>query len=281
MSSIQTFEDLQNLGVDSLYEHTHITRYQIELLLNKSFDKLSRVQFMGFVSILEREYSVDLSSLKEEYDVQNPILPIFDSVTPSEVLQAPSTSRSKWIVGGIGAIALLLVIASMTQGELSSAPKEEVLKLNTPPFEIVKSNTSAEKNITVEINATEINLSESNTTSSVATVIPAEDNTTIVSDVQGVDFGHALSIQPSSKVWVGMMDLATGEKNQRKTSKPIVIDTTKNWLFIFGHGRLHIVTSEGSRTLKERNVVWFSYENGVLKQLSREQFEEKNHGSRW
>jgi len=281
MSSVKTFEDLQNLGVNSLHEHTHIARHQIELLLNKSFDKLNRIQFMGFVSILEREYGIDLSSFREEYDAENPIQSMFDSVTPSSVLQAPSTSRSKWIAGGIGAILLLLIIASMTQGELSSAPKEEIIKLNTSPVEVVESNTTTENNVTAEVNATDSDLRESNITRSLAVVVPVEENSTIVSDVQGDNFGHVLSIKPSSKVWMGMMDLDTGKKTQRKTSAPIVIDTTKNWLFIFGHGRLKIITSDESKTLKERNPVWFVYENGSLRQLNREQFEEKNHGSRW
>ncbi len=281
MSSVKTFEDLQNLGVNSLHEHTHIARHQIELLLNKSFDKLNRIQFMGFVSILEREYGIDLSSFREEYDAENPIHSMFDSVTPSSVLQAPSTSRSKWIAGGIGAILLLLIIASMTQGELSSAPKEEIIKLNTTPVEVVESNTTTENNVTAEINATDSDLSESNITRPLAVAVPVEENTTLVPDVQGDNFGHVLSIKPSSKVWMGMMDLDTGKKTQRKTSEPIVIDTTKNWLFIFGHGRLKIITSNESKMLKERNPVWFLYENGSLRQLNREQFEEKNHGSRW
>jgi len=281
MSSVKTFEDLQNLGVDSLHEHTHIARHQIELLLNKSFDKLNRIQFMGFVSILEREYGMDLSSLREEYDEENPIQSQFNSVTSSDILQAPSTSRSKWIAGGIGAIVLLLIIMSMTQGELSSAPKEEVIKFNTPPIEIVESNTTAEQNVTVEVNATEANLSEVNKSDIASVIIPQEENVSVLSEGQGIDFGHVLSIKPASKVWMGMMDLATGEKIQRKTSGLIAIDTTKNWLFIFGHGRLKIITAEGNRTLKERNAVWFLYENGSLRQLSREQFEEKNHGSRW
>ena len=281
MSSVKTFEDLQNLGVNSLHEHTHIARHQIELLLNKSFDKLNRIQFMGFVSILEREYGIDLSSFREEYDAENPIHSMFDSVTPSSVLQAPSTSRSKWIAGGIGAILLLLIIASMTQGELSSAPKEEIIKQNTTPVEVVESNTTTENNVTAEINATDSDLSESNITRPLAVAVPVEENTTLVPDVQGDNFGHVLSIKPSSKVWMGMMDLDTGKKTQRKTSEPIVIDTTKNWLFIFGHGRLKIITSNESKMLKERNPVWFLYENGSLRQLNREQFEEKNHGSRW
>lgn len=281
MSSIETFEDLQNLGVDSLHERTHIARHQIELILNKSFDKLNRIQFMGFISILEREYNINLSSLRDEYDVQIPMQSIFDVISASTVLQPQSTVRKRWIMGAMVAIIILIIVTSMTQGELSIAPKEEVIKLNTNMTKGLECNITAESNVTLENNATESNLSEVNTSEAITVLPLQEQNNSVVPDVQGRDFGHALSIKPSSKVWVGIMDLSTQDKRQKVTKEPIIIDTTKSWLFIFGHGRLNIVTDEGSRTLKERNAVWFVYENGLLKQLSREEFEEKNHGSKW
>lgn len=275
MSTVTTFEDLQNLGVNPLHEHTHISRHQLELLLNKSFDQLTRVQFMGFVSILEREYTIDLTSLRDEYDMQIPRQIILDG-TSSTVLQAPSTARQKWIVGAIGAIVILVVVASMTQGELSTAPKEEVMNLSSATVEVFEENTTIETNVTAETNGTELNSSEAN-----ITVPLLEHNISVVADGESINFKNVLSIKPSSKVWVGMMDLSSGEKTQKITNEAIVIDTTKSWLFVFGHGRLQILTSEGATTLKERNAIWFAYENGILQQLNREQFEAKNHGSKW
>jgi len=281
MSSLKTFEDLQNLGVNELYERTHIARHQIELLLNKSFEKLSRVQFMGFISILEREYSIDLSSLRDDYDREIPIQRVFDEESVSTVLQAKSTERKKWIVGAIVTILLLVIITSITQKELSSAPNEEILKLNSVVAKIgVENNRSLELNTTIERTIVEANVSNLNENKMVPESLSQEQNSSTL-ETQGRDFGHVLSIKPTSNVWMGMMDLDSGKKTQRKTKKPIIIDTTKNWLFIFGHGRLQILTSEGSRTLKEKNTAWFIYENGSLKQLSREEFEEKNHGSKW
>lgn len=281
MSTVTTFEDLQNLGVNPLHEHTHISRHQLELLLNKSFDQLTRVQFMGFVSILEREYAIDLTALRNEYDTQIPKQTTFETVTPSVVLGAPSTSRQKWIAGAIGAIIILALVASMTQGELSTAPKEEVMHLNSDIVDVLEENKTIETNATAEANITESNISEANISEPSLLVSSYEQNSSVVTDSKGKKFKNALSIKPSSKVWVGMMDVATGKKTQQVTEEPIVIDSTKNWLFVFGHGRLQIVTSKGSTTLRERNAIWFAYENGSLRQLSREEFEAKNHGSKW
>lgn len=277
MSTIKSFEDLQELGANSIHERTHISRAKLEQVLHKSFDELNRVQFMGFISILEREYGVDLESLRSEYDVYVGLHPDMAIAKPSVVLQASSNSRKFWILGAIGAIIVLMVMGSMMQGELSVAPKEDVMELSSAIIEVAEANSS-------EMNASDVNATnEMNSTATNATQLTQEQNKSAVLDApsQVSNFGNVLSIKPSSKVWVGKMDLATGEKTQKVTRDPIVIDTTKNWLFIFGHGRLEIVTPSGSKMLKERNTVWFAYENGSLQQLTAEQFELKNKGSNW
>lgn len=278
MSTIKSFEDLQALGANSIHERTHIARAKLEQLLHKSFDELNRVQFMGFVSILEREYGIDLDSLRSEFDLYVGFHPDMAITKPSVVLQASSNSRTWWIVGAFTAIVLLMVIGSMMQRVLSVSPKEEIMELSSTAIDVMDINASdlnvSDVNATDEMNSTlEIN----------ATHLDLEQNKSVVTDNQNraLNFGNVLSIKPASKVWVGMMDLATGEKTQKVTRDPIVIDSTKNWLFIFGHGRLEMVTSSGSTMLKERNTVWFAYENGSLQQLTPDEFKIKNQGSNW
>ncbi len=277
MSTIKTFEDLQELGCNSIHENTHITRSKIEAVLNKSFDELTRVQFMGFISILEREYHLDLSSLREEFDAHAQLRPDTLNTQASAILQAQSYAKRRWVIVAIIGIVVLLGIAWAVQGALSTVPKEEVMELSSGVIEVVDTNVSemnaSDTNATADINGTEIN----------TTQLIQEQNKSIVMDTQdqSINFGNVIRIKPASKVWVGMMDLATGEKTQKVTKDPIVIDTSKNWLFVFGHGRLEMVTPQGTTMLKERNTAWFAYENGVLQRLTREQFTTKNNGSNW
>jgi hypothetical protein len=277
MNTIKTFEDLQELGCNSIHENTHISRPKIEQVLNKSFGELTRVQFMGFISILEREYQLDLSSLREEYNAYVQLLPDTANTEKSAILQAQSHARRLWVIIALVGIILLVGIGWVVQGSLSTFPKEEVMQLSSTSIEVVDTNSSemnlSDMNSTNDINMTEIN----------ATQLTQEQNKSVVMNTQdqSLNFANVLSIKPASKVWVGMMDLATGEKIQKVTKDPIVIDATKNWLFVFGHGRLEIVTSEGSKTIKERNTAWFAYENGMLQRLTLEQFKIKNKGSNW
>ena len=176
MSIIKSFEDLQALGANSIHERTHIARAKLEQLLHKSFDELNRVQFMGFVSILEREYGVNLDSLRSEFDLYVGLHPDMAIAKPSVVLQASSNSRTWWIVGAFTAIVVLMVIGSMMQGVFSVSPKEEIMELSSTAIDVMDINSSdlnvSDVNATDEMNSTiEIN----------ATYLSQEQNKSIVS----------------------------------------------------------------------------------------------------
>lgn len=272
MSKVKNFEELSALGVNTIHEHTHISRAKLELLLTKSFGELNRVQFMGFVSILEREYGLNLDLLRQEYDGfihENP-----EVALPKEsvLFQTQSNERVLWIVGGILFIILLIGALVLMQKEFSALPKEDVITLNSVDINVSK--------LVVETNNTnDANVSENNNSDANSTLSEEMNNTVKTSEM--TNLGSIVRIEPASKVWVGMMDVATGIKTQKMTKESIVIDTTKNWLFIFGHGRLKLIGKENNITLKERNAAWFAYENGSLYQLTSEQFNIRNKGNNW
>jgi ketosteroid isomerase-like protein len=269
---MNNFEDLQKLGANVIHEQTHIARAKLELVLNKSFADLNRVQFMGFMSILEREYGIDLSDIRHEYDEFMQTHPDVMLPKSSVILQAESRTRQKWVLGGVVAIAVLIALGSMTQGRLSISPSDDIIKLSSADVEIVDQNTDvitpAEMNTTVIAPVVEANVS----------VVKHEQNTTVAS-VKNIE--TAISIKPIVKVWMGMMDMTTGQKTQKVTKDPVVLDVSKNTLFMFGHGRLEITTAEGKKTLQDRNTVWFTFENGKLQQINEEQFTEINKGINW
>ncbi len=270
---MNTFEDLQSLGANVIHEQTHIARSKLELVLNKSFSSLTRVQFMGFISILEREYGIDLTDLRSEYDEFMQTHPDVAVPKKSVILQAQSRSRQKWVLGGILAIALLVGLGSMIQGRLSIAPSEDIMKLSSADVEVADVNMDVilpvETNTTMVTPVTEMNVTASKN----------ELNVSVIKSVTAIE--NAISIKPTVKVWMGILDLTTGSKSQATSMDPIVLDKTKNTLYMFGHGRLEIVTPEGTKILKDRNTVWFTYENGQLKQINAAEFAVKNNGATW
>ena len=194
------------------------------------------------------------------------------STKSSVILQSESHSRQKWVLGGVVAIVVLIILGSMTQGQLSISPSEDIIKLSTTDVQVVDQNTDValpvEVNSTITTPAIEANVS----------TVKYEQNT---STVPIVNIESAMSIKPIVKVWVGMMDITTGQKIQKATKDAIVLESGKNILFMFGHGRLEIMTPDGKKTLNDRNTVWFTFENGKLKQINETQFAEINKGTSW
>lgn len=269
MKKCETFEDLQALGTEKIHERTHISRDKVELILTKSYANIGKVQFMGFLSILEREFGVDLTEVRYEYtQFQNE----HDSLFPkkeSVILQPHSNAKQMWMIGGVLLIAVLVAGGYFFQTVISNEPNEEVITLSTAAVQVVEE--PAEENLT--------ETPEANTT------LPAVENNATepvqVSAKENVIADKDLRIHPTYKVWVGMIDTATGEKTQTITSEPIVIDTSKNWLIVLGHGRVEIESPAGKKLLKEKETVWFVYENGALTQLSKEEFVQRNGGKNW
>jgi hypothetical protein len=60
----ENLEKLKNIGVQKIHEATHIPRVHVESILNENFEDMNNVQLLGFISVLEREYSLDFSELK-------------------------------------------------------------------------------------------------------------------------------------------------------------------------------------------------------------------------
>jgi hypothetical protein len=271
MKQYSMFEDLQALGTEKIHEQTHISRDKVELLMNKAYEKIGRVQFMGYISILEREYGIDLSSIKEEYnEFYNNNIQILPP-KPSVILQAQSSSKPKWILAGIMAIIALMVGGYWLQAKLSNAPQEDVLNLTTSAVEVAEE-------------VAETNLSEENETNTTAPlpVVSAEKNVSeVVATEKPLASSKQLLIHPSYKVWYGMIDLASLQRKQNITIDPIVIDTEKNWLIVMGHGRIEIEYPEGKTVLNDKNTVHFMCENGALKQITQKEFIERNGGKNW
>lgn len=268
MTTCRTFEDIQALGIEKIHEKTHISRDKIELVLTKSYGEINKIQFMGFISILEREYGVDLNDIREEFlQYQEENKSILSQKKPSAVLQPASNTKQKWVIAALGLIAAVITAGYFAQSKMANIPNEEIMQLSTAAVEVIDE--------AIELNTTQA--VETNTTE------PAEEQNITKPQVplQNIHAEGGLEIRPIYKVWAGMIDLASHEKTQMITKDPIRIDTSKNWLIVLGHGRVEITSPSESEVLRESGTVWFVYENGALKRLTKEEFTERNGGSNW
>jgi len=63
---MQLNEILEENSVESISHKTNISESNLDALIAGEFDKLKRVKTIGFISILEREFNADLSTLKKQ-----------------------------------------------------------------------------------------------------------------------------------------------------------------------------------------------------------------------
>lgn len=275
MNSVKSFEELSALGVEKIHERTHIARDKVEAILTRSYGGMTKIQFMGFISILEREYGVDLGTLREEYTRLNGESGSSEAKLSSTVLHTAPSGRSRWYVLGGAAIAVILGIGYMVQNNLSTEPKSDVIELNPVAPMKVMAEEAKEENLTVEADDQNISVMPE-VVSETPKRVPLA-----LSAGEAIKTGDKLVIKPVSRVWIGLIDTDSGTKNQKVTADPIVIDTSKKWLIVLGHGWIDIDTAEGTTPLKERDAVWFAFENGKLIPLSKDEFLERNHGNNW
>ncbi|SFV49920.1 membrane protein [hydrothermal vent metagenome] len=252
-------EKLRKIGAQKIHEQTHIAHKYVQALLHESFEGMQKVQALGFISILEREYDVDLSSLKEE--VKNYFKPQEDKVASEEekISQQKDTDSTKpndkrlYALLLAGGIFLLIVLYMSMQDN-----KEKSIK-------------PSKKKIVIEKN-------ETNQTKEQNTTLKREKSESIASK-QKIE--HSLVIVPRSKVWFGYIDLKSGKKRQKIFTQPFELNASKNYLMFFGHGYIDILIDKEKKSFKDPKSIKFLYKDGELKKISNQEFRKYNRGKLW
>jgi len=270
----ESIKRLQEIGAQKIHEQTHISLRYVEAILYESFEGMQKVQLMGFISILEREYGVDLSELKENANAffQQQKEQLATAVEPEykkELLTSkePFSLDRKYIIYSIVAFFVLLIGVVLIN---SSTPLKETPSVQTISLENNETNqttqTLKDQNTTVENSSTQ----EENLTTMPEETSFAEEATV-----------ESLRIIPKKKVWVGWIDLETKKKKQTVTSKPIELDPKRRYLLTFGHGYIDIEVGDRLEEFKKSKAIKFLYEDGQLKEISKSEFKALNQGKLW
>ncbi|MBL1243532.1 MAG: hypothetical protein COA39_003915 [Sulfurimonas sp.] len=256
---------LKSLGTQKIYEDTHIPVLHVKSILEHNFASLQRVQFLGFVSILEREYGFDLSSLKasgvayfDEKDASKLEEGLF--VVPNE--KKKTNAIYALIAIGIVIVTVLYELGYFGEEKLKEQKVDDVLihkvQKTIKPVKIVEEiNTTKENNIT--------------------------DNKLGVIEVPEVvvKVAKSFKIFTKSKVWFGYIDVETNQKKQKTFSGEIDLDPNKKWLLLFGHGYIDMFVNGEVVKMNSRNDIRFLYENSTIKKISLQEFKRLNRGYKW
>jgi hypothetical protein len=268
-------ERLRAQGVQKISEATHIPQECIRSIIDESYSELSKVQFLGFISILEREYEVNLDEVRKNglnyFDAQhNEKNTIF--VEPQRV-----KSKTPIYLGASFGVLLLGIILY-----ISSGVSNDVVDIvdNTTIVEATSKYIPSKKK-TDTINLSEVNKTTQYTDKNISETINKKDKEIkkdIIKETPKID---NLVIIPKTKVWLGYIDLKTNKHYTKSFKNEFEIDPTKSWLLLFGHGYVSIEVDTKVTKFSQKDRLRILYKDNQLKKLTKKEFMRLNKGREW
>jgi hypothetical protein len=267
-----SLDKLKNIGAQKIYEDTHIPAEHVQAILYESFEGLSKIQFIGFISILEREYGEDLGDVRAAGIAyfNDKTLPN-DAITDDAIFKASPNKKKTTVLYIIGAIILFIIAIFYT---MQSANK--TVESATKENKIVK---KVKNTIVSESNITE------NNSSDIKPIVKVDTNESNLSkpevkkESKGVS--DSLKIIAKTKVWLGYIDVATNKKYQKTFEGEFDLDPTKEWLLLFGHGYVDIEINGIKEEFSKKSTLRLHYKDGKVEKISLDEFKRLNRGNKW
>ena len=301
---------LEKIGLQEVCKRTHIEVKQLEYMINNQYDKLNKINTLGFVKILSREYKLDLTDwLEGFYDYWAEHKAEEDSHKEKIFIRAKSDrpyKRGAWLFLLIFLIAGLFGVFSIFKVEMNfdimalldkakietsqvsafqSAPvvQEAATSLGVKVEERVIETNSSNSTVQAVVVSIDENLTrklESNdTNNSVTAPLPAlpESNTQLVNTVSK----NSAIIAPTRRIWVGSVNLETFNRKESSSDQNITIDLMKRQIIKTGNGFFKLSYDGSVEDFTEQGSTRFLVENGTIKKISEEKFVELNRGKNW
>ena len=260
---------LKDLGAQKIYEDTHIPTGHVQAVLNENYDGLTRVQYFGFLSILEREYGIDLSEERARAAAHYEEQSSAEALADDGIFVVPQKAKKFTLFYVILALIVFLGALYYTLGVANNT--------NTDKLNAVKNDTAQQQ--TIESTTIQKGESDKENAAEMNTTLPVSE-TTVAQVTKAVEV-EPLEILPKSKVWLGYIDVATDKKRQKTFSDEFDLNGSKEWLLLFGHGYVDVIAGGEKYHFSEKNGLRLHYQSGMLEKISLQEFKKLNRGRKW
>ncbi len=264
---------LKEIGIQEIYKATKIASKNINYILEKRYESLSRVHARGFIQILEREYKIDLSAWMKEFDkvcvfkegvgeeqnqetspeekTKNPLKVEIDySINQANINLSKGLSKWKPFVIVLGVVVIILAVVIIQN---SSSLKEEREQESA-----IKSGT---KNSSFnEVSPTEENKPEPTPKPKEKQDKPREQDKQEKEAIK--ENPNTIYIIPKRDIWVEVIDLDEKKNSFQKVFKKSYPLEAKNHrlLLRFGHGHLILKSNHQEQDYNDSKTRRFLYE---------------------
>ncbi|EMJ42863.1 hypothetical protein [Helicobacter pylori] len=276
---------LKEVGVAEICKATKIASKNINYILEKRYESLSRVHARGFIQILEREYKIDLSAWVKEFDK----VCVFkegvgeeqkQETSPEETAKKPlkveldysinqantslSKKSSKWkpfvIVLGVVVIVLAAIIIQNSSSLKEEREQESAIKPDTKNSSFNEANPTEEKKL--------------EPTPKLEDKPKEQDKQEKEAIKENPD---TIYIMPKRDIWVEVIDLDEKKNSFQKVFKKSYPLEAKNHrlLLRFGHGHLILKNNHQEQDYNDGKTRRFLYDpNKGLTLINEAQYKE-------
>jgi len=307
---------LEEIGLKKVSEETHIEQKYIKYMVDCKFEKLNRINTLGFVKILSRAYNIDLDAWNEAFEEYWTEAHKNDEDKGLFIVVDDNQKGRKLL------IFLLLVVVISTAGflfalfqdkinldnyieqeetsfEQSSIVEDAQKTLDEINTSVVKEKIEDEININVDeetivedINKIEdLELVDNNETNLVKSDEPiVEENNETTSEIVKTEkiekvsprFDEEAIINPNTELWVGVIYLDTKKRRSYLGEGNFSIDISRDQIITTGHGSLNIIQENGEiLKFNKQAPLRFLVKDNNISEINWSKFKELNEGKSW
>ena len=298
---------LEKIGVREISKATHIQEELISAILEKNFEKLLDCNTAGFIKILERDYSVDLSEFSEEFNKIKSETKTTKTTIDRQVAMPNLQNHKKtnWKIWFLLILLLVLAVIYFKFYDLIKKPIDEFLNekkveysnnpiinqaeetLNKVGIEVPKfdENNSllVPSKLFVGIDENDSNISTPNALD-LSIQMQNEANSTdenITKNEANLTLPSQITITPNYQLWLGTIDLKTGKKWDTVVSDKITLDLDKDMLVMAGHGFFDIDIGDEKQQIREKSVMRILIKDKNITFIDSAEFTRLNGGKGW
>jgi len=240
----------EKYSIEEISKKTKISPISLRFIRNKEFDKIPRAKFFGFINIIEKEFKVDLSELKEEYNSTKP-------KEKEKINEIKIEKNNNNYLISIFALILLITGGYFLYKNISKTKQQ---------------NHINENNYTA-VYVSEKNLTKENKTSftKIQPVTPKiETNTTkVIKPIKKQQTTkYEITIIPNEKVWYRAKNIDNNKTFEYLTSK-IKILPKGNYYIKFGHGNITIQYANQTIAPNTKKIIRILFKDGNYTFLKR------------
>lgn len=246
---------LEQTSLLAINEKTRISIANIEKLVQKDFSGLKKVQLLGFISILEREYGETFDDLRQASDEY---FGSFAAITKAPIYldsEISSSNSQKWLI-----LLLGLILIAAIWFFYSSLDKKTTQTIAVP---VAEETDIISEPVAVESNITDTNKTSDRNITSVNVVDANLTSTTIA---------RSIKIVPLKRLWFATVDLANKKVTDHSMTNSFEANITGDMLIATSVAPFSMITVAGEKKYNDFKSHYFKVTTGGTEEITKEVF---------